>query len=208
VLGEVPFDPVELFRAHFASPALHDLVDLHAGVPDVERRHLGEVAHRQPVRPGRGESGDAAFLLAESALAPEHGEARDQALVPFERAGQGLVEVVDAEDEPPVGSGEDAEVGEVRVAREVDVQSGPRRLSQVRGHQVSGATVEGERREEHAPVPNRHQLRVPRAPLVFQQRDRIRPVRLGCPLCVRRARYLRALCLPARCVLGRRHMLS
>ena len=50
-------------------------------------------------------------LAVEAALAAGDRHARRQPLhVPFERAGQRLVEVVDAEHEPPVGRAEDAEV--------------------------------------------------------------------------------------------------
>ena len=54
------------------------------------------------------------------------GTAGDEALeVPLERTRQRLVEVVDAEHEPPVGRREPAEVGEVGVAAELHLQAGP-----------------------------------------------------------------------------------
>ena len=68
-----------------------------------------------------------AQLRVEAPVAPRDGEARDQPLhVPLERAGQRLVEVVHAEDEPAVRRGEDAEVRQVRVAAELRVQPGAR----------------------------------------------------------------------------------
>ena len=63
---------------------------------------------------------------AEAAVAPGDREAGDEPLdVPLERSRQGLVEVVDIEDERPVRRRIDAEVGEVRVAAELRVQVGP-----------------------------------------------------------------------------------
>ena len=66
---------------------------------------------------------DAAARLVEAAIPARDREARREPLhVPLERARQRLVEVVDAEDQPAVGCGEDAEVGQVRVAAELRVQ--------------------------------------------------------------------------------------
>ena len=56
--------------------------------------------------------------------APGDREARHQALdVPLPRPGQRLVEVVDVEHQPPIRGGEAAEVRQVGIAAELDVQA-------------------------------------------------------------------------------------
>ena len=68
-----------------------------------------------------------ALLLVEAAVAPRDGEARGEPLdVPLERAGERLVEVVEAEDDLAVGRGEAAEVRQVRIAAELGVEPGAR----------------------------------------------------------------------------------
>ncbi len=69
---------------------------------------------------------------AEVAVSARRSHARSQALdVPLPRPGQRLVEVVDVEDEPALGRGEDAEVREVRVAAALHRQPGPRRRGEI-----------------------------------------------------------------------------
>ena len=103
-----------------------------------------------------------------------------------------------AEDEPPVGRREGAEVGQVRVAAELGVQPGTRAAGQIGRHQVRSAAVEGERRDEHPAVADRHQLGHARLRLLLEQLDRVGPVRRRLPLGVRAARHLCARRLAAR----------
>ena len=72
---------------------------------------------------------------ANAAVATEDLEARGETLhVPLPRAGERLVEVVDVEHQLPLGRAEHAEVRQVRVAAELDVDPGPRSRGQVGGH--------------------------------------------------------------------------
>ena len=87
--------------------------------------------------------------------------------------GQGLVEVVDVEDQPPLRRGERAEIGQVRIPAQLHPQPGRGRAGQVRRHRQRRAPVERERGHQHPPVPDRHQLRHPRLRLAQQQPDRI-----------------------------------
>ena len=89
----------------------------------------------------------------------------------------GLVEVVDAELQPPFRRGEHAEVHQVGVA--TDLRGDPRAgcAGQVGGHDERRAPVEGERRHQHPAVADRHQLGHPGHGLLFQQRHRVGPVR-------------------------------
>ena len=143
------------------------------------------------------------LLRVEAAIAPRDGEAGDEPLdVPLEGAGERLVEVVDAEHHSPVGRGEAAEVRQVGVAAELRVEARPRARREIRRHQVGGAAVERERRDEHAAVADRDELGNARLRLLLEQLDRVGAVEGGLPLAVRGARDLGARRLAARCALG------
>ena len=119
-------------------------------------------AHRRAVALGRRQHDLAAVLGREPVVPPGHGEAGRQPLdVPLERPGQRLVEVVDVEDQAPLRGGERAEVGQVRVPAQLHPQPRRRRGGQIRRHRQRRAAVERERRHQHPPVPDRHQLRHP-----------------------------------------------
>ena len=119
-----------------------ELVDVQPRVPDVELPHPGPVVHGLPVRRPDREVGGLALGLVEAAVSSGDREAGRQPLdVPLERAGQGLVEVVEAEDEPAVRGGEDPEVRQVRVAAQLDRQSGAG--STPRGRRPSGRRRRG-----------------------------------------------------------------
>ncbi len=97
------------------------LLDVDARVPEVEVAHAGVAGYRLPVGASDGEVDRLALLVVEAAVATCDGEAGDEPLdVPLERPGVRLVEVVDAEDEPAVGRRKRAEVGQVRIAAELD----------------------------------------------------------------------------------------
>ena len=146
------------------------------------------IASRYAARRGRADRPPR--LRVEAAVAARDGEARDEPLdVPLERARQRLVEVVDAEDEAPIRRGERAEVGQVGVAAELDLAARARRVGQVRGHLRRGPAEEGERRHQHPPVAERHELRDPGGGLLVEQLDRIGAVRRRLPFGVRGARH-------------------
>ena len=91
-------------------------VDVQVRVPDVHERLRRELAHRGTVAFG-GRQGDLAPGLGGKAAVPSgHGQARGQPLdVPLERPGQGLIEVVDVEDQVALRRGERAEIRQVGV---------------------------------------------------------------------------------------------
>ena len=85
------------------------VVDVEVGVPDVEVRHRGELAHRRRgTRASTLEQRSAVRSLArEAVVATGDREAGGEALhVPLPRPGQRLVEVVDVEHEPALGRAE------------------------------------------------------------------------------------------------------
>ena len=97
--------------------------------------------------------------------------------IPFPRTRQRLVEVVDVEDQLPLGRAEHAEVRQVSVAAELHPHAGSGGVGQVIGHDHRRAPIERERRHEHSPVADRDQLGHAARALLFQQRDGIRTIR-------------------------------
>ena len=154
--------------------------------------------HHQPVLPNAGHDHDAPVGGGEAALATEHLDAGGEALhIPLPRAGKRLVEIVDVEQDLALGGTEEAEVRQMRVAAELNVDAGARGGSQIRGHDQCCTTVERERRVEHPSVPDRHELGHPALGLLLEQRDRIGPVGRWFPGSMGRSRCVLARHLAA-----------
>ena len=171
---------------------LEELARVEAQVPDLEVAHRGELAHRLAIRPDALEDDRGAVLPAEPAVPRRDLEARRESLhIPFERARQRLVEVVHAEDVRAFRGPEGPEVRQVGVAAQLDRQPGPCQRREIRGHDRCRAPVERERGRQHAPVPDRHELRRPVGRLALEDRDRIAVVGRR-PVGVARAGHPRA----------------
>jgi hypothetical protein len=131
------------------------------------------------------------LCLAEAVVARRDREARRHAgHVVLERARQRLVEVVQVEQQGPLGRREQTEVRQMSVAAELNHQAGPGRVLQVGSHDLGRAPIEGERRHHHPPVAHRHQVRLARRVLLLEQRDRVGAVRGRLPTRMSRRRYL------------------
>ena len=109
-LGD-PFDP----------DLLADQLEQHPGfqvvIPGVQGPHPRGLAHPVPVLGHPGHDDGTAVGWGEAPVASHDLEAGRQPLdIPFPRARQRLVEVVDVEDHAPVGRRKAAEVAQVRVA--------------------------------------------------------------------------------------------
>ena len=99
----------------------------------------------------------------------------------------------------PLGRAEHAEVRQVRVAAELDVDAGLRRRRQIGRHDQRGAAEEGERGHEHPPVANRNELRNPGLrPAPRAARSGRGRSAGGSPVPVTRSRRLGARGLPPR----------
>ena len=125
-----PSSPPFLLRrpGHRGADPGPELVLVQVGVPDVHRPHLRELGHRLPVGPHRRQRRRMRVRLGEPVVAGRDGEARRHPLhVVLERPRQRLVEVVQVEQQPPLGRGERAEVRQVRVAAQLGLQPGHRR---------------------------------------------------------------------------------
>ncbi len=113
-----------------------------------------------------------ALFGGEGALASSDLDAGGQPLdIPLPGARQGLVEIVDVEDEITLWGGKPAKVGQVRVTAELRVEAGLWGRGEIRGHDHRRAAVEGEGRGEHAPIANRHEVGDPALRLLLQQLD-------------------------------------
>ena len=100
-----------------------------------------------------------AVTLVEAPVPARDLEARGQPLdVPLPGSRNRLVEVVEVEHQVPLGRGVAAEVRQVRVPAQLDLDPGRGRRGEVRGHHRGAAPEEGERGGEHPPVPQRDQL--------------------------------------------------
>src|SRR5262249_40070739 len=150
--------------------------DVDLGVPDVQVVHAREYAHRHAVPAHRRQHDLPPVFAAEPVVPGRYLQAGGQPLdVPLPRAGQGLVEVVDVEEELALGRGIHPEVGQVRVPAGLDGQAGDGGGGQVGGHGQGGTPVVAERGGQHPPIPDRDQLGYPGTALFLQQGDRVRP---------------------------------
>ena len=145
--------------------------------------HAREAPHRLAVLADAVQDELLAPLRGQSDVATGDLDARRHPLdVPFPRSRQRLVEVVGPEHEPAVGSGEPAEVRDVRIAAGLHDDARPPGGRQVGGHHGRRAAVERERGDEHPPVPDRDELLQPGHGLRLEHRDRIGPVGRRRPL--------------------------
>jgi hypothetical protein len=125
-------------------------------------------------------------------VAASDGEARRHPLhVVLERPRQRLVEVVQIEQQPPFGRGEQPEIRQMGIPAQLRVQASHRRVRQIRRHDLGCAPVERERRDHHPAMTDRHQIQLAGAVLLLQETDWVRAVRGRAPLRV--ARYRRPI---------------
>ncbi len=147
-----------------------------------------------PVRRRGGAGRRPLFRGAVTVVAGRDDETRRQALdIPVERSGKRLVEVVEIEDQTPVGRCERAEVRQVGISAALHAQCCRRRVREVPRHDPRGAAIEGERRDDHPAMPDRHQIGHARGVLLFEDGDRIRAGGRRRPLSVRVERHRLAL---------------
>src|SRR5262245_207666 len=198
-LRKVALQPPRVLGRGLLRKRARKLVDLDAGVPEIEGAHGGEVTNRLAVGTGHGGRDSLSGFAAEPALPTCNREARGQAFeVPLEGSRKRLVEVVDVERQPSIGRCEDAEIGEVCVAAELRLQARPRPVREIRRHDRGRASEEGERRNEHSSVANRHELRQPRLVLLLEHGHGIGPGRRRRPVPMRPAGHVASSCLATR----------
>ncbi len=122
-------------------------------VPQVQHRHLAELGHVLAVGPDTAEDRILGGGFAQAVVAAGDHDARRQPLeVPFPGRREGLIEVVDGEDDLPLRGGEATEVDQVGVAAALHADAGGRSARQIGRHGQRRASVKGEGRQNHAPV--------------------------------------------------------
>src|SRR5215213_11697791 len=127
--------------------------------------------------------GLAAIRCVEAVVAACYHDARSEALhIPLPWPRQGLVEVVDIEEQGALWGGVSPEVQEVGVAAQLSLHAGLRRAREVVGHDDGRPPHERERRSYHARVPDRQELRNPVFGLRLEEIDGVRPLWCRCPL--------------------------
>jgi hypothetical protein len=178
---------LHLFRVH----ALDEAIDIDRIVPDVERAHRRVVAHPLPVGARGSDDGPRGFAFGQPYMAPGQDDAGGQPLeIPLPWRRQGLVEVVDVENDLPLGCGEAAEVRQMRVAAGLDPDSGGGGGGEIRRHHVRRAAIEREGRLHHPAEPDGYQARHPAGVRFVEQVDQVSPIPWRLPLAVRFARDL------------------
>ena len=118
-----------------------------ARVPDLQNVHLGEVFHVRAIAVGARDGGVTSVAVAQPIGSRGQHEGSGEALdVPFPGRRQRLVQIVDVEQQSAFGSREPAEIEQMRVAANLDMDAGGRRLGKVGRHHPRRSAIERERR--------------------------------------------------------------
>ena len=138
---------------------------LDPAVPDLQRRTLGKAVHAGAIGFDRDRCDGLRALVREARVERCDGDARSESLeVDSEiHARQGLIEIVDVEQDVLLRGGECPEIHQMAVAAGLDRNPGARLMPEILRHHRSGAAQEGERAHQHALVAHRHQLGHPGA---------------------------------------------
>ena len=137
-----------------------EAVEVDLVVPDLELPLGGGAAQRQAVGLAHGHRGLGSCAVRQADLAGEHLEAGRQALhVPLEGPGQGFVEVAQVIGQVPLGRRPEAEVQDVGVTAQLDLEPGVLGGGQVGGHDRRGPAIVGPRRCRHASMADGDQRR-------------------------------------------------
>ena len=123
-------------------------VGLEGEVPQVQHLHLAELGHALAVGPDTAEDRILGDGFAEAVVATGDHDARRQTLeVPLPGRREGLIEVVEGEDDLPLRGGEAAEVDQMRVSAALHADAGRGSARQIQRHGVRRAPVESEGRQ-------------------------------------------------------------
>jgi hypothetical protein len=114
--------------------------------------------------------------------------------------GQGLIEIIDVEDELALGGGESSDINQMTIAAGLHSNSRFGRPRQIAGHHRRRSAQECERGGEHTPVPDRYEVCQPRFIRFDQKIDRVGPIlprRPSCMLFAWNPSPQRSACFPA-----------
>ena len=197
--------PLDLVQGRRIGRGAAQPVEVDPLVGAFQQRLLGQV--REVVAVGAHAAGHrvAALRLRRAVLPPRHPDARDQpAHVPLPRPGVRLVEVVQVEDQVPLGGGVEAEVAQVGVTADDGQDAGRRQAREVLGHDRRRTAEEGERRGRHPADPHRHEPRDAALVGDLHEVDGVEPVGGWLPVAQGRARRALPQPSPQRVPLGAR----
>ena len=145
-LGEGAVDPLAAAPADILEIPGSEFVDVGLDVPHLEGGHLREAAHRPAIAAADRLNGGRPITVTESAVAAGDLDTGSKPLdVPFPRTAQRLVEVVQVEDQAPLGRSEEPEVRQVRVSAELNDGPGHGCFGEVGRHHGRGSAEERER---------------------------------------------------------------
>src|SRR5215470_14691069 len=111
----------------------------------------------------------------------EHKACSEPLQIPFPGTGKSLIEIVDIKNQAALRRLESAKVKQVGIAAELRMQGRHRCGRQVCGHDVGGASIKSKRRNHHAPVADRNELRNAAFARLDYQLDRIASVSTNRP---------------------------
>ena len=132
-----------------------DVVNVDAGVPDIEGGHACECRDVLSIRARGIDRGSFCFTSAETDVARRDDQARSEAFeVPLPRTAKGLVEVIDAEYQATLRRCIETEIAQVRIPTELDLDATHRGQCEIARHDRSGTPKERERGRNHALEPD------------------------------------------------------
>ena len=118
-----------------------------AGIPDIEHVHGREVAHFLAIAASTGDRRIAAVRVGEPVRTGGEHKRGDKALdVPLPGCRQCLVEVVDVENQPALRRGKTAEIHQMAVTAQLNLDPARWRPGQIGCHDAGRAAIKGERR--------------------------------------------------------------
>ena len=118
---------LDCFRSRLRTPPFHDCWNVEAGVPGIELRCSSEQPHHLPVGANALQHHITQGSLGISQLSSGDLQTGRKPLhIPLERADGGFVEIIDVEDQITLGRRKATEVRQVRVAAQLDIESGVR----------------------------------------------------------------------------------
>ena len=149
-------------------------INIQPQAPELLQRQRRKPAHRLAI--GAATAAGQAFLAlsGQPELASgKHQAGEEAAQIPLERTAQGLVEVVEIEEQCPFRRGVVAEVEQMGIAAELNLHTAAGQRRQVGGHHRRRPAEAGEGIRGHAGVTHRHEPSEAIGILRLQQRDRI-----------------------------------
>ena len=146
--------PNTLALAHITlANILNGFIQQHPAAPSVERCCVGEVLDFAAIGPhGATRQGAAGFVGQILHTSGHHQTGGEAFEIPFERAGNGLVEIIGVKQRLTRQPGHCAEIGQMRVAAELDDDAAMHVRTDIRRHHRGGAAQKCKRISHHPAI--------------------------------------------------------